>query len=100
MKKLRNHYGRTFLSVLTAGSLLCCSIPLQNAKPAEAKTATYKIAAGEKITVWRTYKGKRVYSGVKYTSSNKKIAKVSKKGVVTGKKKGTVKITMTYKKRK
>lgn len=34
---------------------------------------------------------------VKYTSSNKKIATVSKKGVVKGKKKGTAKITISIK---
>ena len=32
--------------------------------------------------------------GVKFTSSNKKVATVSSKGVVTGKKKGTAKITV------
>lgn len=51
----------------------------------------------------KTYKLKllnAVNQKVKWTSSNKVVATVSRKGVVTGKKQGTATITATYKKKK
>lgn len=63
------------------------------------KTPTLKLAktsASIKVGKKTTIKATATPTGtVKYTSSNKKIATVSSKGVVTGKKKGTAKITMT-----
>lgn len=55
------------------------------------KTITVKVKKSVKIkyTVTAGYKGK-----VKFTSSNKKIATVSSKGVVKGKKKGKCKVTL------
>ena len=62
------------------------------------KTPTLKLAktsASIKVGKKTTIKATATPTGtVKYTSSNKKIATVSSKGVVTGKKKGTVKITV------
>ena len=64
--------------------------PVYKVKAAK-KTITVKVKKKAKIkyTVTKGYTGK-----VKFTSSNKKIATVSSKGVVTGKKKGTCKITL------
>lgn len=63
------------------------------------KTPTLKLAktsASIKVGKKTTIKATSTPTGtVKYTSSNKKIATVSSKGVVTGKKKGTAKITVT-----
>lgn len=63
------------------------------------KTPTLKLAktsASVKVGKKTTIKATATPTGtVKYTSSNKKIATVSSKGVVTGKKKGTAKITVT-----
>lgn len=63
------------------------------------KTPTLKLAktsASIKVGKKTTIKATATPTGtVKYTSSNKKIATVSSKGVVTGKKKGTAKITAT-----
>lgn len=63
------------------------------------KTLTLKLAktsASIKVGKKTTIKATATPTGtVKYTSSNKKIATVSSKGVVTGKKKGTAKITVT-----
>lgn len=63
------------------------------------KTPTLKLAktsASIKVGKKTTIKATATPTGtVKYTSSNKKIATVSSKGVVTGKKKGTAKITVT-----
>lgn len=44
-----------------------------------------------------TYGGKNVTKSAKYSTSNKKIATVSKKGVVSAKKAGTVKVKVKYK---
>ena len=63
------------------------------------KTPTLKLAktsASIKVGKKTTIKATATPTGtVKYTSSNKKISTVSSKGVVTGKKKGTAKITVT-----
>ena len=50
------------------------------------------IKKGKTVTIKATTTPKGT---VKYTSSNKKVATVSTKGVVTGKKKGTATITVT-----
>ncbi len=67
----------TVLFVVSSGSV------------AFAKSADYKIHNGEKLSL-TVYGG---YGAVKWSSSNKKIAKVSKSGVVTGLKAGTCTIT-------
>lgn len=51
-------------------------------------------------TATRTKKGVTKGTKVKFKSSNKKIATVSKKGVITAKKNGTVKITVYCKKKR
>ena len=61
-------------------------------------STTYKIQKGEKLKLY--VKGYKNSKKVKWKSSNKKIATVSKKGVVTGKKGGTCKITATIGKKK
>lgn len=45
-----------------------------------------------------TYSGRNVTKSAKYSTSNKKIATISKKGVVTAKRTGTVKVKVKYKK--
>lgn len=61
-------------------------------------STTYKIQKGEKLKLY--VKGYKKSKKVKWKSSNKKIATVSNKGVVTGKKGGTCKITATISKKK
>lgn len=61
-------------------------------------TKRYRIQKGEKIKLY--LKGHKNNKGVSWKSSNKKIATVSKKGVVKGKKGGTTTITAKYKKKK
>ena len=75
--------------------------PVQPTPAVGGDKTVYKVSATKKITVkvkktaqikysvTKGYKGK-----VSFTSSNKKIATVSSKGVVKGKKKGTCKITL------
>ena len=69
---------------------------------AAAKNVTLKIS-GKKVKVGKKVKlNAKATKGAKlsYKSSNKKIATVSRRGVVTGKKAGKVKITITAKKAK
>ena len=54
-------------------------------------------SANNKSRLTTTYNGKNVTKSAKYRSSNNKIAKVNKNGVVTAVKPGTVKITTKYK---
>lgn len=61
-------------------------------------TKTYKIQKGEKLKLY--VKGHKNSKKVKWKSSKKKVASVSKRGVVTGRKGGTTKITATIGKKK
>ena len=54
-------------------------------------------SANNKAKLTVTYNGKNVTKAAKYKSSNSKIAKVNKNGVVTAVRPGTVKITAKYK---
>lgn len=84
--------------------LMFSIIPLTENTKAATKQITikgnkkYKIQKGEKIHLY--VKGHKKSKNIKWKSSNKLIASVSKKGVVTGKKGGTAKITVTIKKKK
>ena len=68
-----------------------CTVTVKTPTLKLAKTSA-SIKVGKKTTITATA---TPTGTVKYTSSNKKIATVSSKGVVTGKKKGTAKITVT-----
>ena len=65
----------------------------------KATSKTVDIKGKVKVFV-KSVKPSKASKSVTYKSSNKKIATVSSKGTVTGKKKGTVKITATSKKNK
>lgn len=58
---------------------------------------TYSLKKGAKATIKVSVSPKTAKKTVSFKSSDKKIATVSKKGVVTAKKKGTAKITVTVK---
>lgn len=62
-------------------------------------STTVDIKGKVKVSVYKV-KPSKASKSVKWKSSNKKVATVSKSGYVTGKKKGTVKITATSKKNK
>lgn len=63
-----------------------------------AQVATI-IYVGSQKSITTKYNKKRVKKGVKYKSSNKKTATVSKNGKIKAIKKGSAKITVTYKKK-
>ena len=58
---------------------------------------TYSLTKGKKATIKVKVSPKSAKKSVTFKSKNKKIATVSKKGVVTAKKKGTAKITVVVK---
>lgn len=63
-----------------------------------AQVAT-TIYVGTQKAVTTKFNKKRVKKGVKYKSSNKKVATVNNSGKIKAIKKGTAKITVTYKKK-
>ena len=58
---------------------------------------TYNLTVGKKATIKVTVSPAKAKKSVAFKTSNKKIATVTKKGVVAAKKKGTAKITVTVK---
>lgn len=74
----------------------------------EAKTVTNgKLSAsvsgtiytGNKVAISTKYNKKKITKGIKYKTSNKKIATVNKKGILKGSKTGSTMITVKYKKK-
>ena len=83
--------GKAVITVKCGSLKTTCIVTVKNPTLKLAKTSA-SIKVGKKTTI----KATAAPSGtIKYTSSNKKIVTVSSKGVVTGKKKGTAKITVT-----
>lgn len=90
--------------------LLICTSVLSVPSTVEAATKPTKITlnatkktlyVGEKFTLKvKSVKPAKASKAVKYTTSNKKVATVTAKGVVTAKKKGTATITVTSKSNK
>lgn len=111
MKKLRVHTFskcKHILAILFAVAIVLTVLPIQNVS---AETLPV-IDKSERLTLNYTYKEldtvnskkfklkfkeKFSVSKATFSSSNKKVAKVSKKGVVTAKKEGTAIITVHYK---
>ncbi len=100
-------FTRRFLAVLMslAMVLTLVNVPVVQSQAATKKPtkitlkSTYKtVDIGGKVTVAvKSVKPSNASKSVTYKSSNTKVATVSTKGVVTGKKKGTVTITATSK---
>lgn len=98
MKKTQRKH--TFLAVIIATVMLCNCLIIPNVHTVEAAgSKKLKVTCTKTVTVGKTIKMK---TNVKATfkSSNKKIATVSSKGVIKGKKAGKVKITVTSKSNK
>ncbi len=102
-KKLKTLGLLLFVFALTTAVGATYSADTASAKTVKAKKLKLKkkklsIKVGEKKTLKVTVKPKK--AKLTWKSSKKKIATVSKKGVVKGKKKGTTKITVTSGKKK
>lgn len=99
-KKQKNTYKLSiffmFLGIITLLSGLWLSAPATEAAATKltATSKTIYVNGTYKITV----KNKKAKSTLFYTSHNTKVAKVNKKGTITGINKGTARVTVRYKK--
>lgn len=86
------------LSVMVCGTNSTVYAASNNIRVKTNKSTLYILdSANNKAKITVTYNGKNVTKAAKYKSSNSKIAKVNKNGVVTAVRPGTVKITTKYK---
>lgn len=86
------------LSVMVCGTNSTVYAASNNIRVKTTKPTLYILdSANNKAKLTVTYNGKNVTKAAKYKSSNSKIAKVNKNGVVTAVRPGTVKITTKYK---
>lgn len=86
------------LSVMVCGTNTTAYAATKSIRVKTTKSTLYILdSANNKAKLTVTYNGKNVTKAAKYKSSNSKIAKVNKNGVVTAVRPGTVKITTKYK---
>ena len=86
------------LSVMVCGTNSTVYAATKSIRVKTTKSTLYILdSANNKAKLTVTYNGKNVTKVAKYKSSNSKIAKVNKNGVVTTVRPGTVKITAKYK---
>ena len=86
------------LSVMVCGTNTTVHAATKSIRVKTTKSTLYILdSANNKAKLTVTYNGKNITKAAKYNSSNSKIAKVNKNGVVTAVKPGTVKITTKYK---
>lgn len=86
------------LSVMVCGTNATAYAATKSIRVKTTKSTLYILdSANNKAKLTVTYNGKNVTKAAKYKSSNSKIAKVNKNGVVTALRPGTVKITTKYK---
>ena len=101
----KNKKGSATITVtLKSGKKAEIKVTVQTAKVKTTKITgldkKVTVKKGKKLTLKPVIKPITSLEGVTYTSSDKKIASVSKKGVIIGKKKGTAKITVKSGKKK
>ena len=86
------------LSVMVCGTNTTAYAATKSIRVKTTKSTLYILdSTNNKAKLTVTYNGKNVTKAAKYKSSNSKIAKVNKNGVVTAVRPGTVKITAKYK---
>ncbi len=91
--------GRAYVTVtMKSGASARCLIKVQNKKVAVSKLKVsptkVSLKKGQKLTIKTSIIPLTATDKVSYSSSNKKVASVSTKGVITAKKKGKAKITV------
>ncbi len=91
--------GRAYVTVtMKSGASARCLIKVQNKKVAVSKLKVsptkVSLKKGQKLTIKTFIIPLTATDKVSYSSSNKKVASVSTKGVITAKKKGKAKITV------
>lgn len=86
------------MSVMVCGTNTTAYAATKSIRVKTTKSTLYILdSANNKAKLTVTCNGKNVTKAAKYKSSNRKIAKVNKNGVVTAVRPGTVKITAKYK---
>lgn len=86
------------MSVMVCGTNTTAYAATKSIRVKTTKSTLYILdSANNKAKLTVTWNGKNVTKAAKYKSSNSKIAKVNKNGVVTALRPGTVKITTKYK---
>ena len=86
------------LSVMVCGTNTTAYAATKSIRVKTTKSTLYIMdSANNKAKLTVTYNGKNITKAAKYKSSNNKIAKVNKNGVITAVRPGTVKITTKYK---
>lgn len=86
------------MSVMVCGTNTTAYAATKSIRVKTTKSTLYILdSANNKAKLTVTYNGKNVTKAAKYKSSNRKIAKVNKNGVITAVRPGTVKITTKYK---
>jgi len=104
LTKKRNHLLLIllvlFLTISASGFINVSNAVSKPTKMTVKATATTVDIKGKVKVYVKSVSPKNASKAVTFKSSNKAIATVSSKGIVTGKKKGTVKITVTSKKNK
>lgn len=86
------------LNVMVCGTNTTAYAATKSIRVKTTKSTLYILdSANNKAKLTVTYNGKNVTKAAKYKSSNSKIAKVNKNGVVTAVRPGTVKITTKHK---
>lgn len=98
MYKIRKQTISVGLCFALALSSLAMPFSIQSAAKAKLSKTKLSMTVGQKKKI--TIKGKKKKAKYSFSSSSKKKATVSKNGVVTAKKKGTVKITVKEKYKK
>lgn len=87
--------GKAVISVKATGITKTVTVTVKKAPTASTmKVKVKKVKKGKTVSVKPTFTKNTYCKSVKYSSSNKKIAKVTSNGKVKGMKKGTVKITI------
>ena len=87
---------KEFKKLVSAFLVVAMVVTLVTITPSTDANAAVTIYSGKKITL-TVGKSEKIYlkqKGAKFKTSNKKVATVNSKGVVTAKKKGTAKITV------
>lgn len=95
---MKNVTKKMVSAVLILSLLLSCGSFAQAKAAIKLSKSTVTLEVGKKVTLeLKDATGKKIKAGkIKWLSTNKKIAKVSKKGVVIGVKAGTAKVTAKY----
>lgn len=87
--------GKAVVTVKTPSVTKKCTITVKAApKASNIKVKAKDVKKGKKVSLKPTFTGNTYCMSVTYSSANKKIATVSKTGMVKGLKKGIVKITI------